>query len=253
MKASTDLARIGHMATFPDRREAFIETVHHIAPQIHWLHVYCNQYSKGQIKDLEKLLPRHVTLHHGQSLHGDLKDLGKFVYTGINENVWKVILDDDMNYPPDYVDRLMDMAVTYGQPGVFGVHGRIVNPSRGIPKGEALRSYYSNTRTVHFSRKIERPQQVHIIGTGGILYHSRTVQFDLEQCGQPGMADIWFSIHCHQQDVPLVVIPKDEDWVTQNSMVDNDSTIYQKARFNDAEQTRQVNRFQWKPINFNQS
>ena len=104
---------IANLATYPLRRENLLPVVQAIAPQVDQLNVVLNQY------DAE--LPELVDIPNVKQIipHEDTKDVGKF-YPDVSDADFVFMIDDDLIYPADFVERSVASLTALGPSGFMG-------------------------------------------------------------------------------------------------------------------------------------
>lgn len=188
------------LCSIPCRREALAATVASILPQLgdsDRMHVFLNGYEDVP----EYLADPRIDVERSQD-HGDYGDANKFFWTDRIKG-YCVFVDDDVIYPPMFIDRLLGWLKRWDNRIVAGFHGEIIRSDSVV--GE---------KTVQGIRQIIAalsnqydPHWVHGIGTGSMAYHSDLVQFDREMCPVPNMCDTWFAAWCQRHQVPILIVP----------------------------------------------
>ena len=166
------------------------------------LNVYLNGY-----KDVPKFLARpNIDVGRSQD-HGDLGDAGKFFWSAQIDVGYHATVDDDIEYPTNYVEHMTAKVEEYERKAVVGLHGAVME--------QYPRTYYESRRHSYRCRETVRGDHyVHVIGTGTTVYHTSTIKLCLDDFKRPNMADIWFSIVAKEQSVPLVVVAHRGNWLT---------------------------------------
>ena len=188
---------IASMAAVPWREESLESVVNSLLPQVDTLNIYLNGWGK---------IP--TFLHHkkinpvlSQNEIGDLGDRGKFYWcnkiTGIHLTV-----DDDILYPLDYVEKILD-GMNRNKKSVVTFHGSI------------LRSpHFSKKETVsHFARDTATDISVTIGGTGVMAYNTEVVKINFDSFRCDFWADGWFAIQSRAQQIPIVSLEHESGWL----------------------------------------
>jgi glycosyltransferase involved in cell wall biosynthesis len=205
--------RIGTMASFPARRESLKGVLTHILPQIDELRLYLNDYD--EIPDFAHDPKIRVVL--GKDAEGDLRDNGKFHDLPATD-AYIFTLDDDLNYPSDYVMRLIHQIEMLGRACVVGVHGVIFPRGTFTKLAERKVFNFKDAHTGHF---------VDLLGTGTAAWHSSCFQLTLNEFASKGQCDLWFAAAAARQDVPLFIIPRAKRWLTEH--VRHEDCLYREA------------------------
>lgn len=213
------------MATMPSRIKVLEKTIASILPQVDRLDVYLNNFT-----DVPKfLVDPKITLARSQD-HGDRKDNGKFFFVGQLAPGYHFTIDDDIEYPPDYVTRTILAIERYQRRAVIGVHG--------VDLADPLVAYTRNRRVLHFKEALRSDQFVQLLGTGTTAYHTSTLRVAPEAFETTGAADLWFAIQARQQGVPLVAQARPAQWLVplDDEHARTDS-LHARARRNDQSET----------------
>ena len=116
------------------------------------------------------------------------------------------IVDDDILYPHDYVDRLTGALDQAGGEAVVGVHGRIFIPPH--------RSYVKDALMAHFTNALDKALHVHEVGTGTCAFVSDRFQVDPDLWDQHVMDDIVVAIEAQKRGLPRIAIARPAGWLT---------------------------------------
>ena len=215
------------LASVPPRRGALAAAVASLLPQVDALHVYLNGYD-GAPAFLDD--PRIVVAHSAQ--HGDRGDAGKFFWAGKLDG-YHLLCDDDIEYPADYVAKLVAGIERHGRRAVVGFHGATLH--------ERVTTYHRSRRLFHFSQQLATDTPVHVLGTGVAGYHTSAIRISARDFHSPNMADIWFAVAGQQQRVPFVCLTHDANWLREQDGCREDSIYVRSAAAGpSAEPTRTV-------------
>jgi FkbM family methyltransferase len=196
---------LASVASVPSRTDWLREVVARLRPQVDRLLVYLNDYPAvpGYLDD------EQVTVVSSAD-RGDRGDAGKFFAAGRHTGV-QVLCDDDIAYPEDYVERLLEGVERYHRRAVVGFHASML----GDPFTDYLR-----TRTItHMSRGVGADRGVHVLGTGTAAYHSSTIRVRRSDFRSPNMADVWFALLGQRQRVPFVQLRREAGWLQELAQV----------------------------------
>lgn len=182
------------LAAIPSRELALKRVVNSLVHQVDQLGVYLNGWN--HIPDF--LNHPKIVVAMSQD-HGDLGDAGKFFWINDFEGYY-FSCDDDLVYPNDYIQRIIDKIKYYDYRAVVGWHGSVVS--------DFFEDYYDPKDRRVFSYSAGRPfdLDVHILGTGVLGFHSSTIKVSLQDFERPNMADIFFARLGQQQKVKFVVM-----------------------------------------------
>lgn len=158
----------------------------------------------------------------------DLTDLGKFYgLSKLDEPVYFLTCDDDLIYPPDYVQRTTGNIDKYKC--IVTYHGRQLK-GRGLP-------YYTGHKSFAFNKENKMDIPIHIAGTGVCGF--RTDQFNpvgIHKRSEKRMSDLVFSHEAAKQGVKIMLCSHLAGWIRQQQ-VDERTAIHTTER-NNTELTR---------------
>ena len=185
------------MATVPWRKESLEKVVNSLLPQIDMLNIYLNGWEKIP----SFLEHKKINAVLSQNEIGDIGAKGKFYWCekviGIH-----ITVDDDILYPVDYVEKILD-GIDRNKKSVVTFHGSILTSP-----------HFSEKQTVsHFARDSASDIPVTIGGTGVMAYSTTDVKIDLESFKCDFWADGWFAIQTKAQKIPIVSLKHDADWL----------------------------------------
>ena len=251
------------IATIEERRESIEETLQSLEDQCDIQHVYASGFVFGAV-DAAFMKGKMLYLRDDDTGHGvNVGDAGKFYPFIENESFdhYCLVCDDDLIYPPDYVETLIAGIDRHDRKAVVGFHGK----EYYSPVASYYGSFYEDTRNLNAFNyrcldEVEcrrnyklgdtlADHQVTIIGTGCTGWHSSLFKdnpLSMDDFRHPNMADIWFSKKCNDLGIPRYVIPHDAGWIRHSDKVDMKRTIASTARDNDAIQTGVFNSVEWK-------
>jgi hypothetical protein len=169
-----------------------------LAPQVDRLNLCLNEYR--QVPDF---LARYPNLH----LHlptEDLKDEGKFIFeVAADDDV--LLVDDDILYPPDYVERMLSFHKVLNFPCAIGVHGIIYSDffdGRPLARLVAV-----------FHEPLVKYMVVNQLGTGTVLTKGRFLPLRSFMQGSAQFVDVRFARHCLAHGVSLICVPRAKGWL----------------------------------------
>ncbi|GAB6059380.1 glycosyltransferase [Desulfonatronum parangueonense] len=235
--ANPDIPVVASLCSIPERRDKLERVLISMAPQVDELHVYLDRYESPP-DFLRDCHPR-VTIRLSRQLPG-LRDNGKFVpLLEREQECYFFTVDDDIEYPPDYVNALVKKIEWYGRLAVVGVHGVLI-PER--PAG-----YFSGFRRVHwFGAELEQDQLVNNLGTGTTAFHSSLLTgLDYRQFKHAGMVDLYLAALCKTRAVPMIAVSRPPRWLMEIETPHDPQhpvtpTLFTEGCSNDAKQAQLV-------------
>lgn len=207
-----------HMATLPDRVEMMEKAVMSIYDQVDELVIALNGHK--EIPDVCRL--DKIKYYE---LDNSMGDLAKFYDVAYYQG-YIFTIDDDLIYPPDYVETYIKKIDQYHQP--VTVHG-------AIKEDPPIESYYGSTRRVngekvrkHWSVENYKDTVIDTGGTGCMGWHSSDLQVNYDEIvtNMPvisealgckpynlvNMGDIWFKWFVIRQGKKIICIEHEKDY-----------------------------------------
>ncbi|MGZ4954021.1 MAG: glycosyltransferase [Methylobacter sp.] len=218
------------LCSIPERAELLKRTLASLAPQVDRLNVYLDRY-ESEPEFVRTCHPQVRVILSGE--HPGLRDGGKFLpFSQIDKECYYFTADDDILYPSEYVRAMIRKIEYYDRRAVVGVHG-VLLPD--YPQG-----YFSGFRQVFlFKQALERDHLVSNLGTGTVAFHSSCLRgLDYRSFTYPGMADIYFSVFCKRNNIPMVAVARPENWLQE--MASSSPTLYEEYRSADKHQASLV-------------
>lgn len=207
------------IAAIPERVDALEKTIQSLLGQASKIGVYLNNW---------KTVPDFLK-HEKITLEGfgreDLGDIGKFFWCESHKGFY-LTCDDDLVYPPDYVERTVRKIRDYNYKAAVGWHGSLLL--------EPFKSYYDKSSRRVFTFSSHRPWDtpVHILGTGCSGYHTDFFSVRKSDFVHKNMADVFFALNGQLQSVPFIVIEHDKNEIRESEGV-KESSIYSHSHKNE--------------------
>ena len=147
-----------------------------------------------------------------------------------NENGFFFTCDDDIIYPKNYAEVLIDR---YEPKKILTFHGRSF-------KKFPISSYYNSPRTVyHFLHFLGADVRVQFGGTGVMMFNTNDFRFKLEDIKYPNMADILVAKFAKEQRLEIICVKHNVGFLQYQA--DVKATIFKKHQFDDSKQTTIAN------------
>ena len=218
VKFNGDLVICG-IATIKERKENLKLTVDSLINQVDKLIIYQN----GYYDNTDFLNNEKIEVLSSLITGIDMGDAGKFFKVGeYKEYFYYLSVDDDLIYPPDYVNNLISNLKKYDNKVIVSHHGRIMK--------ENPKSYYKDFE-VGFRCLDEVTDEIEIDfgGTGVMGFHTSTVKnltFDMFK--SPNMADIWVGKYAKENNIPIIILKHNEGWLKTSLNKSETNTIFRK-------------------------
>jgi hypothetical protein len=230
------------LATIPGRVYSMLKTVKSLHGQVHYINVQCNNYSEHDINVIEasikdwqyyqKYKPDGLAFYKADNLHGDAEK-----FNGVDKLEGYIFTcDDDLIYPPDYVETMIKKIEQYGRKAVITCHGRTF-PDRKIT------SYYRDKlEGFRCLGDVQKDVQVHSGGTGVMAWHSDLWRPEMSWFMAPNMADVFIGREAKKRGIPIICIEHSEGWIKYIEQPEG-STIWEKHINDDSLQTMYWNEY----------
>lgn len=116
-------------------------------------------------------------------------------------------VDDDLLYPPDYVERLVD--------GLERHPGRLVSFHGGTTRGwNGAHSAASRTKIRCLGELARDDRGVNVVGTGTLAYDARRTPIWRAVFRSANMADVHLATHARALGLPMAVLAHEAGWLT---------------------------------------
>ncbi|WP_159677773.1 glycosyltransferase family A protein [Luteimonas sp. 9C] len=211
------------MATYPPREEKLRVVVAALLPQVDSINIYLNGY------DEVPAFLKHSRIN--AVINGpDLRDNGKFHFTKDVPDGFCFTVDDDIAYPPDYVQSLIRKVEFYERKAIVGLHGTVY--------AKPIRSFFRGRTLLHFEESLATDTVVNQLGTGTVAFHTDLLRPELKWFETTGMADVWLALEARRRRIPLVAIAREAHWLLP--IGSEETTLFREFRKNDDMQTEVV-------------
>ncbi len=224
------------LATHKARIESLKQSFPTIYSPKYQYHVYLNDIEKESVP--ECLKANNVKLYYGLTRkEGNLADQGKFFplkYKSVEG--YYLTIDDDILYPPDYVENMIENIDKYNRQVIVAHHGRSTmhNP---------ITSYYFGRFTkARFFAEVTEDRLIQFPGTGLTGFHTDTVKFNvLQEFGKKYMSDIWIAYYAVKNGIPVIKLKHNRNWLKQVQYYCQNTGIHKEQPHNEEEQIRIAN------------
>ena len=187
---------IAAMATIPSRRNKLRKVINSLLVQVDAVHVYMNGYDKAP--EWMKKNDRIKFVLSNNTQYKDVGDAGKFFWCEIHDGIYLTV-DDDLIYPPTYVDQMMEGLRSVGNRAIITMHGATIN--RGA------RAYHTGKKLYALLSNQNKSRNVHIGGTGCMAFDTALIRPMMSWFPTPNMADVWIGKKAQQTKTPILMIP----------------------------------------------
>lgn len=209
---------IANLATYPARRSGLMSVITALTPQVDKVNLVLNEYTEVPkelcgIDNLNCIIP-----------HEDTKDVGKF-YPDVSGAEWVLFVDDDVEYPPDYVKLTVDrMRALDANRILGGYHTSVYRRPKFRLQRDALRrcSIYwarwwkvANLRDVmSFEHELKEPFFVDQVGTGAAIIPGDLMPPYSYMRTSQKFVDVRLALWCLQKGILPIALPREADWLS---------------------------------------
>jgi hypothetical protein len=188
------------MATMPSRLGTAPRAIASVLPQVDELWLFLDRF-EGVPSYADH--PRIRVVRSQEA--GDLRANGKFAALFLlNGPFTFVSLDDDIEYPSDYV-AMLKRGLDRHRGAVVGIHAAVL--------GSPVRSYARDMKVLHRRSGQGRPGGVDLLGSDSLAFRTETLTFDVRTWPDVNMVDLSFALESRRRAVPLVMLPRPSNWV----------------------------------------
>jgi hypothetical protein len=190
------------MATMPSRAATFPVAFRSIVHQVDRLYLYLDGHQ--EVPEVARNDTRVIPIfsRDGPKLRGAGKFLGLL---SEQETCLYVGVDDDIDYPPNYVAQLHARIKAHGYRVVVGVHGSVLK--------RPLASYLRERRVFYYADSLKREQAVDTLGTGTIMFDTSVFRFDVRRWPQLNMSDLNIAVEAAKSGLPMICIARKKNFV----------------------------------------
>ena len=201
-----------NIATYPPRLNSLKLVVASLYDQVDEIRICFNELTREEVPDFFKIIQGIVPYFPEENL----TDNGKFISLDKLKKNPEIYFscDDDLIYPPDYVEITKEAIKQYGI--IISHHGRQL---KGMGK-----PYYTGHRAFPCLGKIDEDVRIDVAGTGVTAFDTRYFHpKGLANNKHQRMADIIFSLEAAKQEKRIGVIKHDYGWLKH---IDHEENIY---------------------------
>lgn len=184
-----------NIATQPNRFDSLLSTIKSIEGQFDEIRLYLNNY------DFVPDELRKYTTYIGN----DITDNGKFFWSN-NDNEYYFTLDDDIIYPPDYVEKTLPNIGNR----IVSYHGRVL-----IGKD---RGYYDKHKIYKYNDSLSKEKKLDVMGTGVSAFDTNFFKPTIWRSSYYKMTDLIISFEAHVYNIPIISPIKERNWISYDDI-----------------------------------
>ena len=218
------------IASLKQRESSLKVAIASLIDQVDKIRIACNEYP--EIPDWM----RHNPKIEGIRKKNELMDGERFVLNETNEG-YILFCDDDLKYPPDFVDTMIKHLDSLAHPAIISIMGaNLCRP---------LKSYHNDQQEYYSAvGYISKMHEVEMIGMCGAITHSSYFKMTTKDIKVMN-SDINTSVYCKNNGIKKYVVPHRADWCEDlmKTLPPDSFTVwnYNKPRSNDQVITKFIN------------
>ncbi len=193
--------RIALIVSIPDRKEGLRNVIQAIESQVDDIRILLNEFDAVP-QDLHAC-PKVSKVETSRT--GELFASGVWNLLKPDDDGYVFILDDDIRYPADYVEKMIA--------GIERHHRRAVMVVHGIDYCEPFADCTRDRIVYRFEAARSRDDAVDVGGVGTLAFHTSTIRPQVKDFPNPNFRDLWFAVAAARAKVPIVCIARDAHWV----------------------------------------
>lgn len=212
------------MASHPPRRVGMLKRVNELLPQCDRLRLYLNNYPDDILSELPVNFKLEIIFAGPGRKHRDMGSQGKFFGVGCgsdgkpDDSYW-LTCDDDIFYPPDYVQYMIEGCQKYQNKCIVTIHGGIYS---GLNIGRLNHLPVRESRVIHrYDRSRSEDMPVHTAGCGIFCCHPKSIGLD-DSCitGELHSGDDEdMAVWAQKNEVPIIRLAGKHGWVMPDDNV----------------------------------
>lgn len=206
------------------RIDSLVKTIESIYNQCDEINIFLNDH-EGEIP--YSFFDEKINLYFSDNRYGDALKFAKL----IDSDGYYLTIDDDLIYPPNYVEHMVNRCKEFSNKRVISLHGRKFS-------NKVIDSYYrSYVEFYHCLRHQKRDAIIHFGGTGVMCFHTSLMKIPITYFEHPNMADVWVGKYCIENNIEVVSIAHEKDFLTYQPQK---TTIFDSESNSDVIQTKIV-------------
>lgn len=204
------------IASLPERENNLQETIESIYNQFDIIHVVLNGYDYfPSFLDRDKISVYTSDNERGAAMK----------YWGVQwSDGYYFSCDDDLIYPPDYVEHMIQSLREYNNKIVVSAHG---GDLKQIPLRSARKILYP---VHHFQREMSYDKFVMMGGTGVMAFYQPWFNLSMEEFLSHNMVDADMFYKTQTQEVPVLIASHPQNWIKYQEDVAEKFNIYRYKR-----------------------
>jgi len=193
--------RIALIVSIPERREGLRGVVRDIEGQVDDIRILLNEFEVVP-QDLNAC-PKVSRIETSRT--GELFASGVWNLLEPRDDGYVFVLDDDIHYPADYVERMIAGIEAHQRRAVMVVHG--------IDFCEPFADFRRDRIVYRFDVSRSRDGIVDAGGVGTLAFHTDTIRPQAKDFPNPNFRDLWFAVLAARNKAPIVCVAREAGWL----------------------------------------
>jgi hypothetical protein len=207
------------------RINSLVKTIESIYNQSDEINIFLNDH-EGEIPP--QFLDKKINLYFSDNRYGDALKFAKLM----DSDGYYLTIDDDLIYPPNYVDHMINRCKEFLNKRVITLHGRKFSK-------EPIKSFYNSyIEFYHCLSHQKKDAFIHFGGTGVMCFHTSLIKIPITYFEHPNMADVWVGKYCFENNIEVLSIAHSKDFLIYQPQK---TTIFNSYSNSDTIQTKIVN------------
>jgi hypothetical protein len=198
----SDRRVVAGMATMPSRAATFPIAFRSIVHQVDRLYLYLDGHQ--QVPEVARIHTHVIPIFsHEEPKLGTaakflalIRELETCLFVGV---------DDDIEYPPNYVTKLHARIKAHRYRVVVGVHGAVLR--------RPLISYLRDRSVFYLADSLQCELAVDILGTGTMMFDTAVFRFDVRRWPQLNMSDLNVAVEAAKSGLPMICIAREKNFL----------------------------------------
>jgi len=188
------------MATIPQREKVLSKVIDSLYQQIDEIRIIFNDYIviPDWVQKYPKIVPK-LNPHDSYWANTVWKLMENL------DSGYICVADDDILYPNDYVNKMVEAIEKYNKKAIITCHG--INLM--IP----FKTYVKSRKIYHFTHKCSQDIVVDIGGMGVSVFHVKTFSPNISQFLEKTPRDLGAALLAAKNKIPIISIKKEKNWI----------------------------------------
>jgi hypothetical protein len=188
------------LATTQNREENLESIIPNILQQSDLVYVNLVGYKKNP----EILKNKRIIINRFEQVGSEIRF---FNYNNVPDDCYYFTIDDDILYPKDYTEVMINNMKLYNNQNICCVHGS------NIDKKLNSKFYKKNRQVFHFKDELIENKEVMIPGVGTSCFYKRNMKLNISDYKTKNMSDTYTACFLAEQNVKRVSVKRPSNWL----------------------------------------